>query len=51
MDIAEKMGGISGMINGMIAQISILFLILYTVDMIRIIFSRYKLNYVKLRNA
>lgn len=51
MDIAEKMGGISGMINGVIAEISIIFLILYTVDMIRIIFSRYKLNYVKLRNA
>ena len=50
LDMLESIGGIGVAIYAIISQLSVVFLVVYLIDMIRVIFSRYKFNYIRFRN-
>ena len=50
MDILESVGGIAVALYAIISQFAVVFLVLYLVDMIRVIYSRYKFNFIRYRN-
>lgn len=50
MDIVESLGGLSSAIGAVMAELSLLFIWLYFLDMIRVIYGRYKNDWIITRN-
>ena len=50
MDIAESLGGLGNAVSVVMAELSLLFVMLYFLDMIRVIYGKYKNDWISTRN-
>lgn len=50
LDLFEALGGLSNAIGVIMAELTLLFIWLYIMDMIRVIYGRYKYDWIKTRN-
>jgi hypothetical protein len=50
LDLIEALGGLSNAVGVVMAELTLLFIWLYIMDMIRVIYGRYKHDWIKTRN-
>jgi len=50
MDIVESLGGIGYALSVVLAELSLIFVMLYFLDMIKVIYGKYKNDWISTRN-